>query len=84
MGEFTASEVEAKGSCSIGTVRSRIRELSAAGKIIQTQEARGQSPAKFMVAENAPTLDSLILPELKFEENKNSFIDTAQTIVDKV
>jgi hypothetical protein len=83
MGEFAPSEVEGSVPYGIGTVRSRIRELVSAGQVIQTQEAKGRSPAKYKVVENPPVLHGLILPELKAENKEDFLIDTPEIIMDK-
>jgi len=82
-GEFTAPEIESEVPYSIRTVYSRIRELIAAGQVRKSEEAKGRSPAKYVVVEDAPTLHGLILPKLKSEGEKDFSIGTPQTVADK-
>ena len=83
MGEFTVSDLEPKVPYGIGTVRSRLRELLAAGQVRETEQARGRSAAKYEVVKDAPALHGLILPELQSEGDENSHIDTPQTAASK-
>lgn len=83
MDYFTVTNVAAKVSPSINTVRARVKELLAAGRIVQTEEAKGRAPAKYWVDVDAPALHGLILPELSFGKNKKSFVNTPETVGDK-
>lgn len=83
MDEFTVYDVESKVSYGIGTVRSRVRELLAAGQVRQTEQAKGRSAAKYEVVKNAPVLHGLQLPELRSGSDENSHIDTLKTAASK-
>ena len=83
MDEFTVYDVESKVPYGIGTVRSRLRELLAAGQVRQTEQARGTIAAKYVVVEDAPVLHGLLLPKLQSEGNKNSHVDTLKTAASK-
>jgi hypothetical protein len=83
MGEFTVYDVESKVPYGIGTVRSRLRELLAAGQVRQTEQARGRSAAKYIAVEDAPALHGLVLPELQSGDDENSHIDTPKTAASK-
>ena len=84
MDEFTVSEAAAKVAPSINTVRARIGELLAAGRIIQTEEAKGRAPAKYRVDVDAPALHGLILPELSPGKNEKLCINAPETVGDKI
>jgi hypothetical protein len=83
MDEFTVYDVEFKVPYGIGTVRSRVRELLAAGQVRQTEQARGRSAAKHAVVKDAPALHGLVLPELQSESNRNSYVDVRKTAASK-
>ena len=83
MGDFTVQEVEPKVTYSLGTIRSRVKELVAAGQIRQIEQAKGRSAAKYAVVKDAPVLHGLELPELQFEGAENSQVYTLRTVASK-
>ena len=83
MDEFTVYDVEPKVPYGIGTVRTRMRELVAAGQIRQIEHAKGRSAAKYAVVKDAPVLHGLELPELQFEGAENSQVYTLRTVASK-
>lgn len=66
MGEFTVQDLTAKlpGKPSENTVRSRIKELTAAGQVRITEQGSGPKAAKYEVVEDGPPLHGLALPDL--------------------
>lgn len=83
MGEYTLAEAEAVVPFKIGTVRSRNRELLAAGQVRQTEQARGQLAAKYVAVEDPPALNGFVLPELKTEAYNNFLLEKEQINADK-
>ncbi|MHA2043536.1 MAG: hypothetical protein ACYSWZ_00380 [Planctomycetota bacterium] len=83
MSEYTLAEAEAVVPFKIGTVRSRNRELLAAGQIRQTEQARGQLAAKYVAVEDPPALNGFVLPELKTEDYDNFLLETVLIDADK-
>ncbi|MHC4346599.1 MAG: hypothetical protein ACYSUP_18175, partial [Planctomycetota bacterium] len=83
MDEFTIQDVVPKLPYEIGTARSRLKELLAAGQVRQTEQARGRSAAKYVAVEDAPAPHGLVLPELQSEGHENLGIDILKTAAGK-
>jgi len=84
MGEFNVGDVDGKvpWDCS-NTTRSRLRELRAAGQVIETEKARGPKPAKYIVVEDPPPMHGLVLPKLGIETGNVFYLNTPEIVAHK-
>ncbi|MHC4618379.1 MAG: hypothetical protein ACYTEQ_11575 [Planctomycetota bacterium] len=83
LGEYAVTELEGQVPYSINTIRSRNRELVAAGYVVETEPAKGRSPARYMVVGSPPASQGLILPELWRPEEHDFLRKDLQFAVDK-
>jgi len=82
-GEYTVPDLEGKFSISVGTIRSRNKELLAAGQVRLVAKGKGRSPDSYVAVSNAPPLHGLDLPDLRYRHRYLS-CNAPETVVSYV
>ena len=80
---FAVASLAAKSHLSESTVRSRVRELEAAGQVERVIEAQGRRAARYKCVDNPPPLHGLMLPNLTVDPDYEIQAMPCEVVADK-